>query len=108
MHEAECILLSHLSNEKEISLLSEAFEQEITLPLVKAWHPFPDQASPALIRTLQWHKSGVRSCVVSPAGDWIVSASDDQTLEVWDAKTGTERLTLRGDSDKVGGCAVGT
>ena len=106
LHEVECILLSRLSYQKEISLLCQAFEQEITLPLIKTWHPFPDLDSPALIRRLQWHKSGVRSCAVSPDGKWIVSASDDGTLRLWDVQTGTERLILRGHINWVRGCAV--
>ena len=36
----------------------------------------------------------------------IVSASDDQTLKVWDARTGEERRTLRGHTDGVNGCAI--
>ena len=36
----------------------------------------------------------------------IVSASDDQTLKVWDARTGEERLTLRGHTGWVTGCAI--
>src|SRR5205807_2446574 len=36
----------------------------------------------------------------------IVSASWDQTLKVWDAQSGVERLTLSGHTDEVSGCAV--
>ena len=33
-------------------------------------------------------------CAVSPDGTWIVSASDDGTLRIWDAATGAERAVL--------------
>ena len=43
---------------------------------------------------------------MSPDGAWIVSASDDDTLKIWDAATGTERPTLTGHTVAVIGCAV--
>jgi len=48
----------------------------------------------------------VTGCAISPGGDFIVSASLDQTLKVWDAPTGEERRTLRGHTDVVSGCAI--
>jgi len=47
----------------------------------------------------------VNGCAFSPSGDSIVSASDDRTLKVWDARTGEERSTLCGHSSWVWGCA---
>ena len=34
------------------------------------------------------------------------SASNDHTLKIWDAATGTERTTLTGHTDQVTACAV--
>jgi WD40 repeat protein len=48
------------------------------------------------MRTLSEHMSVVWGCAISPSEDTIISASQDQTLKVWDARTGEERLTLRG------------
>jgi WD40 repeat protein len=48
----------------------------------------------------------VTGCAISPTGDFIVSASVDHTLKVWDTRTGVERLTLIGHSSAVSGCAV--
>ena len=39
----------------------------------------------------------------SPDGKRIASASDDQTVKVWDAATGQETLTLKGHTDAMSG-----
>jgi WD40 repeat protein len=36
----------------------------------------------------------VTGCAISPAGDYIVSASGDNALKVWDARTGACLSTL--------------
>ena len=49
----------------------------------------------------------MHGCAVSPDGTWIVSASADQTLKMWDAATGTERPTLTGHTEPgATACAV--
>ena len=40
--------------------------------------------------TLRGHSSWVRSVAYSPDGKHVVSGSDDQTVQVWNAATGTE------------------
>jgi WD40 repeat protein len=42
----------------------------------------------------------------APTAVWIVSASDDKTLKLWDAASGAERATLSGHTSGVTGCAV--
>jgi len=56
--------------------------------------------------TLRGHTGFVFGCAISPAGDTIVSASEDQTLKVWDARTGEELRTLHGHTGRVSGCAI--
>ncbi len=53
------------------------------------------------LRTLRGHSEWIDRIAVD--GDWrrAVSASEDQTLKVWDLKTGRPLRTLRGHSDKV-------
>jgi sarcosine oxidase gamma subunit len=55
----------------------------------------PFGESRALIRTLAGHTGSVHGCAVSPDGCFIVSASGDHTLKIWDARAGAEQATLR-------------
>jgi WD40 repeat protein len=99
------VLLSRLAHLQELSDLCQAFEQDIPQPYLASWHLLPDLPDPALIRTLSGHMGYVWGCAISPAADFIVSASSDQTLKVWDARTGEERRTLFGHTSSVRGCA---
>ena len=57
------------------------------------------------LKTFIGHIDGVRSCVFSPDGKKILSASYDKTLKLWDVKTGTIIRTFIGHSDGVNDCA---
>ena len=52
------------------------------------------------------HTEPVSGCAVAPDGTWIVSASEDKTLRIWDVATGETRRTLTGHTEAVSGCAV--
>jgi len=99
------LLLSHLGSQPLFATQRLALERELPRPFLTAWHPLPG-ASSALLRTLSGHIRAVNGCAVSPDGKWIVSASHDGTLKVWDAATGAERLSLSGHGEAVLGCAV--
>jgi len=84
-------------------LAAAAQEQRSKLeakPWIRARTPFRE--SKALIRTL----AGVRPFAISPDGKWIVSASSDKTLKIWDGVSGRELHTLTGHTDKVRACAI--
>ncbi len=67
--------------------------------------PLPGQEE-APLRTLTGHTGWVNGCALSPDGSWIVSASGDQTLKVWDTASGECLRTLAGHTNWVFGCAV--
>ena len=50
---------------------------------------------------LNGHTSFVWSVAFSPDGKRLASASDDQTVKVWDATSGQELLTLKGHTSHV-------
>jgi WD40 repeat protein len=49
--------------------------------------------------TLKGHTGFVTSVCFSPDGRRLASASQDQTIKVWDAQTGQEQLTLKGHTN---------
>jgi hypothetical protein len=106
LHEVTGVLSARLQHVPGLSDLWQRWVVERLRPSRGPWHPLPDVPHPALVRTLQGHTSLVNGCAVSPDGAWIVSASSDKTLKVWDARTGEVRLTLEGHTDEVFGCAV--
>jgi len=59
-----------------------------------------------LVRTLEGHSSWVSDVAVTADGELAVSASDDNTLKVWDLETGRTLRTLEGHSARVLGVAV--
>ncbi|HEY6410061.1 MAG TPA: NB-ARC domain-containing protein, partial [Ktedonobacteraceae bacterium] len=106
LHDVTVVLSARLQHVPELSDLWQRWAAERLLPFIGSWHALPDLPHPALIRTLQGHTSWVSGCAVSPDGAFIVSASSDKTLKVWDARTGEARLTLEGHTSAVSGCAV--
>jgi WD40 repeat protein len=56
---------------------------------------------PTLLRTLTGHTGPVRSVSFSPDGRTVATGSDDATVGLWDAETGSLRHLLSGHSDAV-------
>jgi WD40 repeat protein len=57
------------------------------------------------VTTAGGHSGPIACCAWSPEGSRIVSASSDQTLRIWDAKSGAGLATLQGHQGWVNGCA---
>jgi WD40 repeat protein len=75
-------------------------------PWLRSLQPALHPPGTALIRTLEGHSAAVNCVALSPDGRRAVSASEDNTLKVWDLETGRELRTLKGHSDSVAGVAV--
>ena len=56
--------------------------------------------------SLTGHRGGVWGCAWSSDGRWVLSASGDKTLRIWDAASGAMVRELTGHTDVVRGCAA--
>ncbi|MFY0570488.1 WD40 repeat domain-containing serine/threonine protein kinase [Archangium lansingense] len=60
-----------------------------------------DAQAQGFARVLRGHTQHVNDISFTADGRYLVSASDDRTLRVWEPETGREHLFLRGHSDEV-------
>jgi WD40 repeat protein len=79
--------------------------------LWEAWITQPRPLGADTVRALApmdlvGHEASVNACCFAPDGSWLVSASSDLTLRMWDTRTGALRTTLRGHLEDVNGCDV--
>ncbi|MEG4037343.1 hypothetical protein QUA03_26390, partial [Microcoleus sp. S36b_A4] len=65
-----------------------------------------ERANEGALRTLAGHSDSVRAVAIAPDGKTAISASDDNTLKIWDTETGTELRTLSGHSNSVLAVAI--
>ena len=104
--ECASVLHSRLVHAPEFQSLCQSLEQRLMRPYLTAWHPLPDLPMNALKRTLSGHTVIVFACAISPDGTWLLSASSDGTLRIWDATSGQSLHTLPGYTSLVNACAV--
>lgn len=75
-----------------IAEVSAAAAEPWLRPLRPALHPPGTQ----LIRTLEGHSAYVYGVTMTPDGKWVVSASFDSAIKIWDIETGELLRTLEG------------
>ncbi len=88
------LMLRHIRENKNVTRI---------LPLTGSLTP----PGGPLLRTLEGHLGSVNAIsFISEDGEYAISASDDNTLRVWDLKTGKEIRTLTGHSGSVRAVSV--
>jgi len=75
-------------------------------PWLRPLHPGLAPAGGTLVRTLTGHSRAVYGVSISADGRRAVSASEDQTLKVWDLETGADIRTLVGHTAQVLGVTM--
>ncbi len=90
--------------------LSKGYERDLSLTDCRLARrdlpPLPRILEPALATVFDGHADGVRACAWSSDGRWVLSASDDKTLRIWDAASGAMVRELTGHTDAVRGLRV--
>ncbi len=61
----------------------------------------PGGPAPAPVRKLDGHSNGITKLLTTPDGRWLISASKDHTIRIWDTqKKPTEKATIIVDAKK--------
>jgi WD40 repeat protein len=68
---------------------------------VASWAGGRCQAQQPKLRTTLTDEEPVMSVVFSPNGKLLASGSWDKTIKLWEVKTGKERATLKGHTERV-------
>ena len=85
----------------EIQAVLEEAKQGKNTPWLRPLTPSLTPPGDALIRTFTGHTHYVTAVAISSDKQIAISASNDNTLKVWDLITNTLRHTLRGHTDRV-------
>ncbi len=81
-------------------LLKQAINSK-TSPWLRPLTPSLTPPGGGLIRTFEGHSQWVNAVAYAPDGQRAISASDDNTLKLWDLETGEEIHTFTGHSHSV-------
>lgn len=75
------------------------------VPWLRSLRPPLNALGTALQAILEGHGGSVRAVAYAPEGNWLASASEDNTIRIWDAASGAELAVLAGDEFGVGAVA---
>ena len=91
--------------------LTNNYPDQSALLALAAWRISPIAKAQALIRAalgdystqsvLRGHEGAVGSAQFSPDGRWVVTASEDKTVRLWEVASGKELHVLRGHESEV-------
>jgi len=108
-------LVGRLMGHRRVLETIRAFTDRIMEAVSSLYPAFPDAdqlvlelAGGALLRTFIGHTDNVNSAAFSPDGHYIVSASSDTTVRLWNVQTGQCLYTLTGHRDTVNSAAFST
>ena len=104
--EAEGVIVSGLCGIEEAEQICRTWEQEMVDPVLVARLPLRELQNSALQRTLTAHTDDVTGCAIGPDGNWLISASKDKTLKIWEGEMSKPSYTFTGHTDEVNRCAI--
>ena len=93
-------------NLKETSASPEQFKDSILILPEDSAHLSSHQIKDLLPRVLAGHRYAVTSVAISPEAGLIASSSNDNTIKLWELKTGMLLNTLKGHEDSVYSVAI--
>ncbi len=99
-------LHSRIQHLTELRTIVDKLAADLSHPFLTVHHTPPDLARQGLVRALSGHRDVVNACGIASDGKFVVSASSDRTLKVWDPVTGKVRQTLSGHKSAVLSCVV--
>ena len=102
----QCLFLSYVCDGEHYREQRAALEKHVDGVYVKACYNLAALLPSMLYRTLHGHTDEVRGCAISADGQWVISASDDKTLKIWNRETGGIVHTLEGHTREVNGCTI--
>lgn len=90
----------------EIQTLLEQAKHEKNYPWLRPLTASLTPPGGALVRTFTGHTDYITAIAITSDGQTVISASNDNTLKVWDLTTNTLRHTLKGHTDRVLALAI--
>lgn len=97
------VLINYVySKKKEFIMSTTIIDSRERYSMFEKYHKFSDKNR----LVLSGHTNGISDVAISPDSNWIISASMDTTLRMWDARSGSQMQILSGHTAYVNACAI--